>query len=440
MSALREDLQYDAWGVIVQTSRVRAGHVANGLVQLLRLLPTPPRMSTVEGSSGRVRTYNQDIITALRERFEAQWQLTEEGRRICIAATDAGDGDPRLHERRALLAGALNADGLVMRAGGNDPTTPGLSFAGYTSTHTLKGMHAATFLGLLSHSSAGIDALKGLHELMASAVDPHSDLVRRLKLGLPHTWTTTPTPDQLRNAYPLPSGLTWTTLAEQTGTMASNLLAWSAQGMSKATTLMALTDLAALLLFLRLVRWTPPGDAAPAPLLLVVSPFEVDAAHFTVIARAQQNLKSALARLDQLGHEHGLVIQNTSPRTRKTTVYWPGVHAQNLGAASGWLYPLDSRGGAKRYFRPGPRQLTTLVHSLLAPGEEISWPEFASRAQHLGLVLGGPRESTIAAQLRLSGGAFSIREAGRINRHHLVALGLARQESDNVVRVDGGLK
>lgn len=90
--------------------------------------------------------------------------------------------------------------------------------------------------------------------------------------------------------------------------------------------------------------------------------------------------------------------------------------------------------------RPGPRQFTTLVHSLVSPGEDVSWPDFASRAQALGLVLGGPREAAVAAQLRLNGGAFSIREAGRINRQHLVALGLAKQESDNVVRVDGGLR
>jgi len=30
---------YEAWGVVVQTSNVRAAHVANGIIQLLRLAP-----------------------------------------------------------------------------------------------------------------------------------------------------------------------------------------------------------------------------------------------------------------------------------------------------------------------------------------------------------------------------------------------------------------
>lgn len=442
MTARREDLQYEAWGVIVQTSRVRAGHVANGLVQLLRLLPDPPRMRPADlAPDGRVRTYNQDVLAALRGKFGTQWALSDAARRICVGApTEIETTDTRAHERRALLAGALNADGLVLITGGSDPTTPGLGLAGYTSTHTLKGMHAATFLGLLSRSSRGREALRSLHGLLANSEDPHSNLVARLGIGLPDAWPAAPSEEILVDTYPLPTGESWSALAELTGTMAKNLLDWSTQGMSKASTLMAMTDLAALILFLRLVRWRPAGDSAPPPLLLVVSPVEVEATHYTVIARAQQNLKSALAALDQSGREQTLVIEKTSARTKRTTIYWPSVHAQNLGAASGWLYPLDSRGGAKRYVRPGPRQFTTLVHSLVSPGEDVSWPDFASRAQALGLVLGGPREAAVAAQLRLNGGAFSIREAGRINRQHLVALGLAKQESDNVVRVDGGLR
>jgi hypothetical protein len=304
----------------------------------------------------------------------------------------------------------------------------------------LKGMHAATFLGLLSRSTSGREALRSFLELLMMVDDPHSALVQRLGVALQHQWPTPPSPDDLADVFPTPTGPNWSSIAHHTGTMAKNLLDWSAHGMSKASTLMAMIDLAALVLFLGLVRWQPHGTSAPPPLLLVVSPFEAEASHYTVIARAQQNLKSALAALDQSGRDDHLVIENTSPRTGKTTIYWPSVHAQNLGAASGWLYPLDSRGGAKRYVRPGPRQLTTMVHSLVSPGEDISWHEFTSRAQGLGLVLGGPREAAVAAQLRLNGGAFSIREAGRINRQHLVALGLARQESDNVVRVDGGLK
>ncbi|HEY3353383.1 MAG TPA: hypothetical protein VGQ83_09055 [Polyangia bacterium] len=110
----------------------------------------------------------------------------------------------------------------------------------------------------------------------------------------------------------------------------------------------------------------------------------------------------------------------------------------NLGAAGGWLYPLDSRGGAKRYFRPGPRQLVTLIRCLLRPGDELSWRELAQRAEGIGFAIGGPNEHRTAARLRIGSAADSLRRVGAANREHIVALGLARQESDNVVIVDGG--
>jgi len=91
----------------------------------------------------------------------------------------------------------------------------------------------------------------------------------------------------------------------------------------------------------------------------------------------------------------------------------------------------------ERYVRPGPRQVTPL-----------STPDLSGRGISLRISLRGCRQvprprmvrgSSGGSPARLNGGAFH-REAGRINRDHLVALGLARQESDNVVRVDGGFK
>jgi hypothetical protein len=88
--------------------------------------------------------------------------------------------------------------------------------------------------------------------------------------------------------------------------------------------------------------------------------------------------------------------------------------------------------------RPGARQLTTLVHALVAPGQALSWPEFAEHAERLGLALGGPNEHRTESRLRIGAISNTLRQVGVANREHLVALGLARRESDNVVIIDGG--
>lgn len=438
-----EDNQYAAWGVVVQTGRVRAGHIANGLVQLLRVIHRAPPFPAA--STGRVRGYIAEVVKALKAEYDVGWQLSKDARKACIG-DESGPVAKRFamdKETLELVAKVLNADGLVHVEGGNDPTTPGLSFAGYTSTHTLKGMHAATFLGLLARTDDGADALRSLHTLLRTNTDPHSALVSELGLGLAKSVPGDPGgAHAVRGLFPLPAGDDWTRLAEMAGRMAKNLLSWRASGTSKAATFMAIADLAALFSFLRLVRWRPERSAAgEPPLLLVFSPVTDSVSHLPIIARAQQNMRSALAALDQEARTKGLVIEKPSKKNKnKSTIYWPSTHAQNVGAASGWLYPLHSQGGATRYFRPRPRQLATLVHGLLVPGEDLSWNEFAARTQDLGLVIGGPREAAIARQLRLQGGAMSLRDAGLANRQHLVALGLARQESDNVVRVDGGLR
>jgi hypothetical protein len=204
---------------------------------------------------------------------------------------------------------------------------------------------------------------------------------------------------------------------------------------------MALVDLASLLLFLRLVRWQRGVDR-PARLLLLVSPQQLRGDLRNVIARAQQSLHSAATALDDEAGEkktpEGVILETLIHKGKKM-IYKPAAHALNLGAAGGWLFPLDGRGGAKRYVRPGPRQLATLVHALVSPHDEVPWPTFAMRAERdLGLALGGPNERRTEGLLRIGGVSDSLRRAGQANREHLVALGLARRESDNVVIIDGG--
>jgi len=68
-----------------------------------------------------------------------------------------------------------------------------------------------------------------LYALLAADDDPHSTLVKRLRLNTPQDWTTVVRADQLRDLYPLPSDQSWTVLAEQSGEDGKNLLAWSAR-------------------------------------------------------------------------------------------------------------------------------------------------------------------------------------------------------------------
>lgn len=451
--------QYDEWGVVVQTSQVRGAHIANGMVQLLRLFPDQPRWSAGEVDPAK---YVKEITTGLEARYPSlpgeegavSWELSDAARALCVTTTKEGplslagatEGEPaffkagREHiarfmeagydssqagEVHATLAAALNADGRVYASGGDDPTTPGLSFAGYFSTHTLKGMHAATFLGLLCRTPQGAAVVRKLYDELRRDDDPHSSLVRRLQLDLR---VTANADASFEGAYPLPSGAAWTEHAVRTARLATRLLAWSSGGASKPDMLMALIDLASLVLFLRLVQWRST-DAGTRPLLLMVSPARRRPSE--AIVRAQQTLLAACATVDFLAERDRL----------SKTGYPPSVHARNLGAAGGWLFPLDPRGAPKRWFCPGARQLQTLVHALIEPGDELAWPAFAARAlDELGLVIGGGSEAKMAADLGLGGGANSVREAGRLNREHLVLVGLARQESDNVILVDGGGK
>ena len=266
--------------------------------------------------------------------------------------------------------------------------------------------------------------MRRLHDALRREDDPHSRLVHALQLDLRVPNTSGDAPDDL---YPLPSGSAWDTLAIYAERFASRLLARHEPTTNKGDTLMSLVDLASLLLFLRLVQWQPPDQPSQRRLLLMFTP--VRRRPSEAIARAQQNLHAACAAVDHFAEPY--LIKD----------YYPSVHARNLGAAGGWLFPLDARGAPKRWFCPGARQLQTLVHALVAPGEELAWPAFADRAlEELGIVVGGASEAKMAVDLGLGGGANSVREAGKANREHLVALGLARQESDNVILVDGGGK
>ncbi len=457
-----QDKQFLEWGVSVHTSNVRPAHIANGIVQLLRVAAAPPKWSI---GPNFAKTYPASVKDALVRPMSLQ----APAKALCVTKTKHGpvrldapsDEDPafmsearnhfqavmgRQLERNEheMLASVVNADGKVMASGGDDPTTPGLMLAGFSSTHTLAGMHAATFLGLLSRTADGCDALAKLYALLADDKDSHSSLLSALKLADNGSWPKTLSASHFRDLYPLPSGGGWDELAAATGRVTGNLLSWNRLGISKADTLMGVIDLCALLLMLRLFLWKPSTDTTrDQRLLLMLSPAQVTSYLRQAVARAQESLKLAGAALDNTARAQSLLTKKGTrtekARARKSDDYYmPSTHASNLGAAGGWLFPLDSRGGAKRYFRPGPRQLMTLVRSLVRPGNEMSWRDFADVAEGLGIAVGGVHEHRTAVRLGLRAATESIRRVGLANREHLVLLGLARKESDNLVIVDGG--
>lgn len=465
-----EKAQYDAWGILVRTSNVRAGHIANGVMQLLRLLPdAAPAWVDLVKTDHPSKAYVSAVKQALTARHPPsrpgaapRWKLSDEARALCVTRTKDGplrlDAAPRsddpgfLERGRAhalsrfysdegfpvtaamheAISAALNADGRVSAAGAADPTTPGLSLVGFTDPHTLSGMHAPTFLGMLCATDDGRRALSALNALARSTNDAHSALVAALGISASSP-NEVVAPDDLIGAFPIPAGDGWGQWSQTVGSLTRRLIDWQGFGASKADTLMATVDLAALVLCLRLMRWKP--EAGDGRLLLCVSPQDRTASMAHAVSRAQDSLQRACAALNEAATKRGMTIKGGGD-----TPYSPSTHALHLGAAGGWLFPLDARGGAKRYFRPGPRQLVTLTHALLEPQEVISWPEFAARAERLGLVVGGPNEHETERRLGIGGVAATLRDVGRANRAHLIALGLARRESDNVVMVDGGLQ
>ena len=467
-----EDLlrrQFESWGVRVQTSNVRAVHVLNGIVHLMRLLPSPPAFSDAESFDQYLKTLGESLgdnksmptvakalcVTSRKVKgSKVRQALYLDGRplqpkppryhreglahiqsRFVDAAEQPLSGlDPTAHDR---FREVLNADGKVYDTGGEDPTSPGFALTGSAikNVQTLKGLHALTTLGLLTATPDGCEALRLLHDLLRQSDDPHTRLLSALGVSQ-EAPAELPAGANLAGAFPAPSGEDWGALTREAGRSAKNLLSWCQRGLSKADTLSIFVDLALLLLLLRMLRW---ADSEP---LLLLSPVRRSnkSAHRTLIAAARRSLSMALARLDEFAEKKKLIHEKTTPKGNVNR-YPPAKAALNLGEAGGWLFPLDARGGARRFLSPGSRQLTTLVYALIEPGEQLAWSEFAARAEErLGLALGGPREHELAARVRVPSATAAIRTAGRVFRQQLVSLGLARQESDDVVMVDGGLE
>ncbi|KYF48525.1 hypothetical protein BE04_37695 [Sorangium cellulosum] len=483
-----EDLdrrQYEAWGVIVQTSNVRAVHVANGIMQLLRLVPTRPSWDAV--ASGRPRAY----IAELKKNHGLRPGLNAAARALCVYKSKAGPlrlalpppadaakpakdmieagcahlaslldsaGEVgRISEpSHRALADVLNADGKVMVEGGHDPTTPGVMFAGFSDTHTLSGMHSATLLGLLCATQAGRQALFHFYQAARSTQDPHANLTALLGLiakdrqdpSMDRNWPTLD-PSAFEAVFPMPQGESWAHLARATGGMALNITRRQERGATKAETLMSLVDLGLLILSTRMLRWER-DESSRRYLLAVCSPRRTTALQ-QAVARAQESLRVAAAALDHEAHDENPTVSLIRSQKRKNRSgsgeleqgkkYFPSDHAINLASAGGWLFPLDARGGAPRYLCPGPRQLVTLVHALVPPGEELAWPKFAEKSEGaLGVSLGGADDSLTESALRMGGVAATLREATTVNQQRLISLGLARRESDNLVIVDGGAR
>lgn len=477
--------QYLEWGLLVRTGRVQAAHIMNGIVHLLatsdRVSP-PGRVSDLS----ELDRYLKRVIkeTPLRPRLSdvakclcvthskppggraARCRVTLDentlesggyrGRGLTSLLQRLRDeeGQPLRGldwESHELLARVFNADGRVYDSGGEDPTTPGFALAGSSTTHTLAGGHAVTMLGALSQTEQGRRALCELWNRLAEQDDPHSALAAALGArtaadDLGHVARPPAAIDDCPT-FPLPPGDSWVRFSEKVGDLCSSLLGVCRDIASKAETLMAFADLAMLVLALRMLHWGGEQDESSGPLILV-SPLRraTTGEERQLIRLAKQSLRFAFGRLQDRADAKGM-IHVSSKRSRngkkkaKPNKYPPELQAGNLAASGGWCYPLDARGGSVRFLAPGPRQLATLVMSLLGSEPELPWPDFARRSEELlGLALGGPGERRVAARLGLAQAPVSvIRNGGRLFRRELVALGLAREESDDIVIVDGGV-
>ncbi len=476
--ARRDDFQYREFGVLVRNERISAVHVANGLIQVLRAVGPNARLGS-EIMSEYPDEFEGEVTALLDQRFPSGWKLTPEALAVSLVSTKegpfsvVGDSPPpgratlteREYARRsevlvagrshlqktfgdrirdltpahqAAIASVLNADGRVAIAGASSPTTPGVAFAGYDTNYTFSLLHAATFLGLLARTVAGQTALAQLRKEVLKE-GAHARFVELL--GLQQT----PQDSQPEHGLTLPSpaGPRWEEQAMNVAGLVTRLLAWShleGGAASPGQLLMSLVDLVGVFFSSSMLRWThvEAGTSGPlwGPKLLVVSPARADSRDHAGIAAAQRSIVTASARL--LNN----IIQDEAfltPRGKGAKDFWlPTGAALALGAATGWVLPRDARGGAKRYFSPGPRQLTTLVRALVSPHEDLSWSQLHERASdQLGLWLGGHHDEQ-SAMLNVSANHITLARVGAVNQGHMIALGLARQESDNVVRVHGG--
>ena len=441
-----------------------AVHIINGVVQLMRLYPSltrAPLKLKVPVGGDLPTAYVNEIKARLGELYKPQggpWRLPKRAVGFCVTGSKNSGGltlAKSSHEVRSdtlymaparahaetifssppsarahdLIASALNADGRVyISANADDPTTTGLHFAGYSNNYTLDLMHASTLLALVGAGAGGEVLLRKLYDLLQTEEGPHHDLVS--KLGLTNSPPAEPHLDETIGAnnrpFPLPPGEGWAAMSEVAAATCSRLFAWAESGEARTNVLMTFSDLGGLLLSCKFARW-----AGCQPLLMTapLAPRQRDAA---LIIEAQRSLQATLARVDAEADDANLIeIKQTKNGTRALK---PKPVYRNLLQATGWLFPKNAQGGAKQYLRPGARQLMTLTRALIEPGEELSWQELRSRAHALHIELGGAP----TAALPSSYPALLLARAGDIHKEHMVALGLARQESDNVVRVDGG--
>lgn len=463
-----DNRQFHAWGVVIQgESRLSAVHVANGLIQVLRALPelcaAPPSWGA--GDESIPRQFDLAVQSAIKSQGEgsplslslaasslcitstkdgpvllseesspapAALKLVEAGRAHLRAAPNSLEDLPtrREHERISL---ALNADGRVYASGGCAPTTPGFSFVGYDSLYTLKPMLAGTFLSVLAHGAGGELALERLMAVVSREDDVHTNLVQLLGLAQaspPLSLGCIPRPSA---ALPYPQGAHWEDFGLRLSEMTSRLLSWAERGLTKQETLMAIVDLIGLSFFLRMLGLAPGGDGA----LLLIGMGAPGRGDRIAVETAKRTLRAAMHRLDQ--HAAQSELCRSVKRGDRDVKLQPSTAARALALATGWLYPRDARGGARHFLCPGARQLVTLTQCLVEPEEDLAWSEFHKRALSVGIALGGAQEVSASEALGVPGSRIALRRAGQTNQALLISLGLARRESDNIVRVTGGL-
>lgn len=468
--------QYEAWGVTYQNEQISSVHIANGLLQLLRSPARLPDRDDIAQIRTEGDNFPQAYVASVRKQLGEQGKLSKAAtsfsvtkykgedlyladpisekikpsvRNIVNAGKEHAEGllqDGVLGQaRHRIISTVLNADGKVWADGGRDPTTPGFILVGDTSPYSLDSMHAATFLGMLAASGdEGCSVLKKLHEKAATSYDPHSRFVELLQLG-----------DDLREGdpvadwsdqYPLPPDSTltksgyWNHKAKRTTEVTKRLIAWSNEG--KAELLMCLIDLLGLCFTTDGLLWNPPNgedEEGHSGLLPIFSPATLRTSDNGLLNMARRSLQRAKIRLEDEAREKNLRIRRSS-QNATVLFYNPTRGLLNLGAATGWLLPRTAKGKSMRYFSPGPRQLRTLVHSVIELNESVSWVVFDRRVrEHFGLTLGGADELEVQKQILINVGTTSLKKLGKLNQEHLIGLGLARKESDNVVIVDGGL-
>jgi hypothetical protein len=466
-----EDRQYQEWGVLVFNSNLKSAHIANGLLQVLRALPRLADSPAPWREDGVPEQFTEVVKEALAEvsggidwmpsRAAVSLSVTKSKNGPmyltgqCRPSTKADEatvqaGLEHLREvfaadsptltkaQHELLAGALNADGVVRVAGATDPTSPGLGYAGFTSTHTLKPMHAATFLGALTSSGEpGRGVVAALHRIAKSRDDAHSRLMDNLKISSypvseegVEGWPDLSEGKDLSGALPYPRGEEWAAFSEVVVRLVSSLLDWNQGGTSKQETMMSVVDLAGLLLSLKMLG----AKNEPSRALLMVCPTGTSTSARYAVEAARRTLRAAQHRLDRRARDEAFMTV-----TQKGNAWEPSKAVRTLALATGWLFPRNAQGRAKHYLSPGMRQVVSLCQSLIKHGEDLSWGEFQSRALRVGLALGGAEDTRASDSLGIVGAQEALRIAGAINQDYLIQLGLARKESDGVVRVTGGV-